>query len=73
MRRASCLNSEAPLDIADKIEMTETAAGKNVDNKMPIKTEQQLEKILQYLSEQSECSCRDICMLLEGLWQKKRQ
>lgn len=25
----------------------------------------QLERILQYLSEQSECSCRDICMLLD--------
>lgn len=63
MRRASCLNFEAPLDIADKIEMTETAAGKNVDNKMPIKTEQHTREDTPIL----------IGMLLEGLWQKKRQ
>lgn len=40
---------------------------------MPIKTEQQLEKILQYLSEQSECSCRDICILLEVKERRARQ
>ena len=40
---------------------------------MPIKTEQQLEKILQYLSEQSECSCRDICMLLDVKERRARQ
>lgn len=37
MKRVSCLNSEASLDIADKIEMRETAAGdsgKNVDNNL---------------------------------------
>lgn len=39
-------------------------SAKNADKKMPIKTTRQLEKIHQYLSEQSECSCRDICMLL---------
>lgn len=41
--------------------------------KMPIKTEQQLEKMLQYLSEQSECSCRDICMLLDVEERRARQ
>ena len=40
---------------------------------MPIKTEQQLEKILQYLSEQSECSCRDIYMLLDVKERRARQ
>lgn len=40
---------------------------------MPIKTEQQLEKILQYLSEQSECSCKDICMLLDVKERRARQ
>ncbi len=40
---------------------------------MPIKTEQQLEKILQYLSEQSECSCRDICILLDVKERRARQ
>ena len=38
---------------------------KNADKKMPIKTQQQLEKILQHLSEQSECICKDVCTLLE--------
>ena len=42
-------------------------------NKVPIKTEQQLEKILQYLSEQSECSCRDICILLDVKERRARQ
>ena len=46
---------------------------KNTDKKVPIKTEQQLEKILQYLSEQSECSCRDICMLLDVKERRARQ
>ena len=46
---------------------------KNADKKVPIKTEQQLEKILQYLSEQSECSCRDICMLLDVKERRARQ
>ncbi|MCM1425429.1 MAG: hypothetical protein NC118_02380, partial [Eubacterium sp.] len=40
---------------------------------MPIKTEQQLEKILQYLSEESECSCRDICILLDIKERRARQ
>lgn len=40
---------------------------------MPIKTGQQLEKILQYLSEQEECSCRDICVLLDVKERKARQ
>lgn len=35
--------------------------------------EQQLEKILQYLSEQSECSCKDICMLLDVKERRARQ
>ena len=48
-------------------------SAKNADKKMPIKTEQQLEKILQYLSEQSECSCRDICMLLDVKERRARQ
>lgn len=43
------------------------------DNKMPIKTRQQLEQILQYLSEQSECSCRDICILLDIKERRARQ
>lgn len=43
------------------------------DNKMLIKTGQQLEKILQYLSEQEECSCRDICMLLDVKERRARQ
>ena len=34
---------------------------------------QQLEKILQYLSEQSECSCRDICVLLDVKERRARQ
>ena len=38
---------------------------KNADKKVPIKTQRQLEKILQHLSEQSECTCKDICTLLE--------
>ena len=42
-------------------------------NKMPIKTNQQLEKILQYLSEQSEYFCRDICMLLDVKERRARQ
>ncbi len=37
----------------------------NADKKVPIKTQQQLEKILQHLSEQSECTCKDVCTLLE--------
>lgn len=40
---------------------------------MPIKTEQKLEKILQYLSEQAECSCRDICVLLDVKERRARQ
>ena len=44
-----------------------------VDNKMPIKMGQQLEKILQYLSEQEECSCRDICALLDVKERRARQ
>ncbi len=48
-------------------------SAKNADNKMPIKTEQQLEKIPQYLSEQSECSCKDICMLLDVKERRARQ
>ena len=40
---------------------------------MPIKTEQQLKKILQYLSEESECSCRDICILLSVKERRARQ
>lgn len=46
---------------------------KNADKRVPIKTEQQLEKILQYLSEQSECSCKDICMLLDVKERRARQ
>lgn len=46
---------------------------KNADKKVPIKMEQQLEKILQYLSEQSECSCKDICMLLDVKERRARQ
>ncbi|MCM1090317.1 MAG: hypothetical protein NC092_13410 [Butyrivibrio sp.] len=46
---------------------------KNSDKKVPIKTEQQLEKILQYLSEQSECSCGDICKLLDIKERRARQ
>ena len=46
---------------------------KNADKKVPIKTEQQLETILQYLSEQSECSCRDICILLDVKERRARQ
>lgn len=46
---------------------------KNADKKVPIKTKQQLEKILQYLSEQSECSCRDICILLDVKERRARQ
>ena len=41
--------------------------------KMPTKMEQQLEKILQDLSEQSECSCKDICMLLDVKERRARQ
>ena len=48
-------------------------SAKNADKKMPIKKEQQLEKILQYLSKQSECSCRDICMLLDVKERRARQ
>ena len=44
-----------------------------VDNKMPIKMGQQLEKILQCLSEQEECSCRDICALLDVKERRARQ
>lgn len=40
---------------------------------MPIKTGQQLEKILQYLLEQEECSCRDICDLLDVKERRARQ
>ena len=46
---------------------------KNANKKVPIKTGQQLEKILQYLSEQEECSCRDICVLLDVKERKARQ
>ena len=46
---------------------------KNTDKKVPIKTEQQFNKILQYLSEQSECSCRDICILLHVKERRARQ
>ena len=46
---------------------------KNADKRVPIKTEQQLEKMLQYLSEQSECSCRDICVLLDVKERRARQ
>ncbi len=46
---------------------------KNADKKVPIKMEQQLEKILQYLSEQSECSCKEICMLLDVKERRARQ
>ena len=45
----------------------------NASKKVPIKTKRQLEKILQYLSEQSECSCRDICMLLKVKERRARQ
>ena len=45
----------------------------NASKKVPIKTELQLEKILQYLSEQEECSCRDICVLLDVKERKARQ
>ncbi len=44
-----------------------------VDNKMPIKMGQQLEKILQCLSEQEECPCRDICALLDVKERRARQ
>ena len=46
---------------------------KNADKRVPIKTGQQLEKILQYLSEQEECSCRDICALLDVKERRARQ
>lgn len=46
---------------------------KNADKKVPIKTRQQLEKIFQYLSEQTECSCRDVCMLLDIKERRARQ
>ena len=46
---------------------------KNADKKLPIKTKQQLERILQYLSVQSECSCRDICILLDIKERRARQ
>ncbi len=46
---------------------------KNADKKVPIKTGLQLEKILQYLSEQEECSCRDICALLDVKERRARQ
>ncbi|MCM1087181.1 MAG: putative DNA binding domain-containing protein [Muribaculaceae bacterium] len=46
---------------------------KNADKKMPIKTQHQLEKILQYLSAQSECSCRDICIILNIKERRARQ
>lgn len=46
---------------------------KNADKKVPIKMEQQLEKILQFLLEQSECSCKDICMLLDVKERRARQ
>lgn len=46
---------------------------KNANKKVPIKMKQQLEKILQYLSEQSECSCKDICMLLDVKERRARQ
>ena len=48
-------------------------SAKNADKKVPIKKKQQLEKILQYLSEQSECSCRDICVLLDVKERRARQ
>ena len=43
---------------------------KSADKKVLKKTEQQLEKILQYLS---ECSCKDICMLLDVKERRARQ
>lgn len=46
---------------------------KNADKKVPIKTKQQFEEICQYLSKQSECSCRDICMLLNIKERRARQ
>lgn len=46
---------------------------KNADKKVPIKTTRQLETILQYLSEESQCSCRDICMLLDVKERRARQ
>ncbi|MCM1267679.1 MAG: hypothetical protein NC302_07210 [Bacteroidales bacterium] len=50
-----------------------TLSAKNADKKMPIKMEQQLEKILQYLSEELECSCKDICVLLDVKERRARQ
>ena len=46
---------------------------KNADKKMPIKAQQQLERIFQYLSEQSECTCKDVCALLEVKERRARQ
>ncbi len=46
---------------------------KNADKKVPIKTKRQLEEILEYLSERSECSCRDICILLDVKERRARQ
>ena len=46
---------------------------KNADKRVPIKTKQQLEKIFQYLSERSECSCKDICILLDVKERRARQ
>ena len=40
---------------------------------MPIKAQQQLERIFQYLSEQSECTCKDVCALLEVKERRARQ
>ena len=41
------------------------SAEEGIGKKVPIKMQQQLEKILQHLSEQSECTCKDICTILE--------
>ena len=46
---------------------------KNADKKVPIKAQQQLERIFQYLSEQSECTCKDVCALLEVKERRARQ
>lgn len=48
-------------------------SAKNADKKEPTKTQQQLEKILQYLSEQLECSCKDVCILLDVKKRRSRQ
>ena len=56
--------------------LKDTSSGvseKGIDKKVPIKTQQQLEKILQHLSGQLECTCKDVCTILEVQERRARQ